>query len=76
MDTSNHSMANLFMQLGLDNNPGDITRFISNHKLPEHVPLVDAPYWSEAQASFLRESFKEDADWVMTIDELNAQLHN
>ena len=76
MDTSEHNMANLFMQLGLDNNPEDIKRFISNHKLPEHVALVDAPYWNQAQANFIKESFKEDADWVMTIDELNAQLHN
>ncbi|MBV2128233.1 DUF2789 domain-containing protein [Arsukibacterium indicum] len=74
MDTSNHNMANLFMQLGLDNKPDAIKSFISRHKLPGHVALADAPFWSAAQASFIRESLKEDADWAEIIDELNTQL--
>ncbi|WP_413229023.1 DUF2789 domain-containing protein [Arsukibacterium sp.] len=74
MDTSNHNMTNLFMQLGLDSSPEDIKRFISNHRLADDVELVDAPFWNQAQRHFLKESFKEDADWVMTIDELNTQL--
>ncbi|SNY55164.1 Protein of unknown function [Arsukibacterium tuosuense] len=74
MDTSQHNMTNLFMQLGLDNEPDAIERFISRHKLPGHVALADAPFWSQAQASFIRESLKEDADWAEIIDELSTQL--
>jgi len=76
MDTSTHNMANLFMQLGLDNTPEDIEHFISEHRLPDGIDLIDAPFWSQAQANFLKESLKQDADWVMTIDELNTQLRN
>ncbi|WP_214000290.1 DUF2789 domain-containing protein [Arsukibacterium sp.] len=74
MDTSQHNMSNLFMQLGLDNEPEAIKRFIGRHKLPAEVALADAPFWNQAQASFIRESLKEDADWAEIIDELNTQL--
>lgn len=74
MDTSTHNMSNLFMQLGLASKPEDIRNFISQHKLAGHVSLADAPFWNQAQASFIRESFKQDADWAEVIDELNTQL--
>lgn len=74
MDTSTHNMANLFMQLGLENKPEAINSFISRHKLPGNIALADAPFWNPAQASFIRESLKEDADWAEIIDELSTQL--
>ncbi|MCH8536165.1 MAG: DUF2789 domain-containing protein [Alkalimonas sp.] len=74
MDTSTHTLANLFAQLGLDNDPAAIDRFVQQHRLAEHVPLEEAPFWNKGQASFIAESLKEDADWAEVIDELNALL--
>tara|TARA_R110002126_G_scaffold33382_28_gene104565 strand:- start:5394 stop:5621 length:228 start_codon:yes stop_codon:yes gene_type:complete len=74
MDTSQHTMANLFLQLGLANTPKDITDFIAKHRLAAGVALADAPFWNSSQAGFIRESLKQDADWAEVIDELNTQL--
>ncbi|MGB9193507.1 MAG: DUF2789 family protein, partial [Azonexus sp.] len=35
----------------------------------------EAPFWSAAQASFLREAIGDDADWAAIADELNLKLH-
>ena len=74
MDTSPHSLATLFAQLGLDNDQAAMDAFIAEHRLAEHVPLEKAPFWSPGQASFIAESLKEDADWSEVIDELNTLL--
>ena len=42
---------------------------------PPVMGLADAPFWNRAQASFLRESLKQDAEWCEIIDELNTLLH-
>ena len=42
--------------------------------LAQGVTLADAPFWSPAQASFLREELAEDADWAEVVDELNLRL--
>ena len=39
------------------------------------MPLADAPFWSIAQASFLREEWLEDGDWAEVVDDLNVRLH-
>ena len=75
MDTSQHDLYTLFAQLGLDNDEQAIRRFISQHKLPANTAIQDAPFWNQAQASFLRESLKQDAEWCEVIDELNTLLH-
>ncbi len=76
METPIHSICNLFAQLGLPSDQASVERFISTHSpLPAGVTLSDAPFWTPAQALFLREEFLNDADWVEVIDELNAQLH-
>ncbi|MCC5852158.1 MAG: DUF2789 domain-containing protein [Alkalimonas sp.] len=74
MDTSPHSLTTLFAQLGLENNQAAIDRFVADHRLAEHVPLEEAPFWTPAQASFIAESLKADADWSEVIDELNTLL--
>ncbi|MCT7655389.1 DUF2789 domain-containing protein [Oceanimonas sp. NS1] len=38
------------------------------------MELVEAPFWSHAQASFLKEGLQEDSDWAEVIDQLNASL--
>lgn len=75
MDTSAHNLRTLFAQLGLDGNEKAITQFIRQHKLPAEMAIQDAPFWNRAQASFLNESLKQDAEWCEVIDELNTLLH-
>lgn len=76
METPVHTMTSLFAQLGLPSDPESIARFIATHSpLAQDVKLADAPFWTSAQASFLREEIIEDADWAEVIDQLNASLH-
>lgn len=75
MELPVHPMSSLFAQLGLPTETGAIERFIATHApLPETVPLAEAPFWTPAQASFLREEILEDADWAEVVDQLNAAL--
>jgi hypothetical protein len=76
MDLTNHSVRDLFAQLGLPNEEADIQAFVALHRpLPGGVRLADAPYWTEAQARFLRDEVREDADWAEVVDQLNLMLH-
>lgn len=76
METHLHNRNMLFAQLGLPAEDAAIDRFITRHgPLPEHVRLSEAPFWSPAQASFLREGVQVDADWAEVIDQLNRELH-
>ena len=76
MDTSNHSMKNLFAQLGLPNSDASIDNFMQNNHLPPDIPLENAAFWSAGQAQFIRESIVEDADWAEVVDHLDAQLRH
>lgn len=77
MEAPQHSMSDLFSQLGLPAAPGEIERFIKTHgPLPATVRLADAPFWAPTQAAFLRESLLVDADWCEVIDTLNEELHS
>lgn len=76
METPMHSLSNLFAQLGLPTDPASIEQFIQAHRpLQAGVILCEAPFWTPAQASFLRDEMLNDADWAEVIDELNALLH-
>jgi hypothetical protein len=76
MEKSSPSMTSLFAQLGLASEPDAIKAFIAAHSpLPDTVALADAPFWSSAQAQFLREELLEDADWAVVIERLNAGMH-
>ena len=77
MDLSRHAFTELFDQLGLPSSGADIDRFIAKHRpLPHDVQLADAPFWTVAQAQFLREEVDEDADWAELVDELDAMLRS
>lgn len=77
MEMQVHNMSNLFAQLGLPSEPAAIEGFIASHSpLPEAVCLHEAPFWSPAQAAFLREEILEDADWAEAVDELNVRLRS
>ncbi|AWH38385.1 MULTISPECIES: DUF2789 domain-containing protein [Stenotrophomonas] len=75
MITTEPSMTNLFLQLGLDASAEAIAGFIAGHQLANGVEVADAAYWSDAQRQFLAESLQADAAWSTVVDELNEALH-
>lgn len=75
MITTDPTMTNLFLQLGLDEGSEAIQQFIQSHQLPADVALGDAPYWNDSQRQFLVEQLKADAPWAMVVDQLSEALH-
>lgn len=70
-----HRFSELFAQLGLPNDAPAIRDFIEKHSpLASDVRLEDAPFWTQAQATLLREELHENDDWAVVIDQLNAAL--
>jgi hypothetical protein len=75
MEFSNHTLKDLFGQLGLPDSFEEIEGFISRHRpLAAGVQLADAPFWTSSQAGFLRDEIDEDADWAELVDQLNLRL--
>lgn len=75
MEHSFHSISELFEQLGLGSSPEEIDSFLSSHApLSAGMKLPDAPFWSPAQANFLREAKDADSDWSEVVDTLNVAL--
>lgn len=75
MESTFHSLENLFLQLGLANEPAAIDDFISQHKLSSDQSLEQASFWTPAQSAFIHECLSEDSDWAEVVDQLNALLH-
>lgn len=76
MENSQHTMSNLFAQLGLPSEAVAIAHFVDAHRpLANGMALYRAPFWSESQRQFLKEEIIEDGDWSGVIDELNRWLH-
>lgn len=76
MERPVHNMANLFAQLGRPCDELAIARFMEiNGPLSGGVLLHEAPFWTPAEAEFLRQAILDDADWAEVIDALNAGLH-
>ena len=73
MEPNFHPLSALFAQLGLPNRAEEIDTFIAAHR-GLTVPLIEAPFWSAAQAEFLAEALAEDADWAEAVDHLDALL--
>ena len=75
MHAQQHTMSNLFAQLGLPSEEAAVEAFIASHRpLENDVALYRAPFWSAMQRAFLKEEIIEDADWAAVIDELNGRL--
>ena len=75
MEKSFHRFSELFSQLGLPKDAAGIWEFLKAHSpLADDVLLADAPFWTPAQASLLREELLEDADWAEVVDQLNIVL--
>ena len=76
MESSIHTLNNLFAQLGLPSDEYSINTFIKTHShLATSVLLSEASFWTPTQAAFLREEILNDADWAQVIDQLNSSLH-
>lgn len=76
MDISPKTLKTLFEQLGLPGEGDAIERFVNTHgPLPSDRPVWEAPFWTESQQAFLKESLESDADWAEAVDELSALLH-
>ena len=76
MEHGQHPFYELFSQLGLPNSDAAIQRFIATHPLSQSAALADAEFWTPTQADFIREAWKQDADWAPVIDQLNNRLHH
>jgi hypothetical protein len=77
MESSIHSLSNLFEQLGLSFDEFSIDNFIKTYSpLPTNILLSEAPFWTPTQAAFLHEEILKDADWAEVIDQLNEKLHS
>ena len=74
MITATPRMTNLFLQLGLDSSQTGIDRFLLENELPEHVHILEAPFWSKAQATLLRELLDSDGNWALVVDQLSEAL--
>jgi len=75
MNMPQHTLTNLFAQLGLPADQAAIDEFIAAHRpLDSDIALYRAPFWNAAQRAFLKEEIIEDADWAGVIDELNSRL--
>ncbi|BAP44443.1 DUF2789 domain-containing protein [Pseudomonas sp. 21LCFQ02] len=75
MELPNPSLPDLFAQLGLESDEASIEAFIANHSLPDGIKLIDAEFWTPAQAQLLKEKLRSDDDWALVVDELNERLH-
>ena len=77
MSQTFHRFSELFAQLGLPADEPGIRQFLASHTpLPHDIALADAPFWTPAQAAFLREGLLQDADWAEVIDQLNIALRS
>lgn len=75
MESSIHTMTNLFQQLGLPSDAAAIDDFVATHgPLAPEVELCAAPFWAPAQAAFLKEQIVGDADWAEVVDQLDNLL--
>ncbi|MDN3921305.1 DUF2789 domain-containing protein [Roseateles violae] len=75
MEASHHRFSELFAQLGLPNDDASIRDFIQRYRpLSAELLLHQAPFWTPAQASLLKEEWRDDADWAEVVDQLNLAL--
>ncbi|MDI4635238.1 DUF2789 domain-containing protein [Pelomonas sp. V22] len=75
MEKPHHKFSELFKQLGLPTSEAGIAEFLQTHApLAPHIALAEAPFWTAAQSSMLKEELLDDADWAEVIDQLNLAL--
>ena len=76
MQKMNHTIYDLFGQLGLANDAASISNFISAQQpLGPSLRLEEAAFWNASQRHLLQEQLAIDADWSYAVDQLNLALH-
>ncbi|WP_295899346.1 DUF2789 family protein [uncultured Vibrio sp.] len=77
MEMHQHSIPDLFKQLGLGSSKAEIQNFVAEHNgMVAGAVLYEAPFWSTSQSQFLKEAIEEDADWAEVVGQLDALLHH
>ncbi|USD42524.1 DUF2789 domain-containing protein [Vibrio sp. SCSIO 43135] len=77
MERYQHSIPELFKQLGLGHSAEEIADFINQHNgLVVGTSIHEAIFWSSSQAAFLKEAIDEDADWAEIVDQLDTMLRS
>lgn len=72
-----HTMSDLFAQLGLPDTDEGINDFIHTHRpIPEDLTLEKAPFWNNGQSQFIHEALYADSDWSELVDQLDSRLRN
>jgi hypothetical protein len=75
VNSTNPTLNNLFEQLGLAADEAAINEFIETHKgLSDELHIENAEFWTQAQASFIKNALTEDAEWTELIDQLDSRL--
>ena len=75
MEAPMHSIVSLFDQLGLESTQQGMDDFIDKHKpLASNIELSQAEFWSDSQASFIKETKDDDADWAEIVDQFDTML--
>ncbi|MEY4122163.1 MAG: hypothetical protein RLZZ457_1001 [Pseudomonadota bacterium] len=75
MEQANHTLSELFKQLGLANDRKSIEAFVKSHRpLNTSTRLEDASFWTPSQSHFIKEQLANDADWAELIDQLSLAL--
>lgn len=69
-------MTNLFLQLGLDASEAGIAKFIAEHPLDAHTPILKASFWTSSQKELLKELLCSDGSWAIVVDQLSEALRN
>ncbi|MBL1141007.1 MAG: DUF2789 domain-containing protein [Proteobacteria bacterium] len=75
MENFEHTMSDLFAQLGLPDADDEINNFIHQHRpIPASLPLEQAIFWNNGQSQFIHEALNEDSDWAELVDQLDTRL--
>jgi Protein of unknown function (DUF2789) len=75
MGNFEHTMSELFAQLGLPDSNGEIDNFIHQHRpVSNEVSLEKASFWNQGQSQFIHEALHDDSDWAELVDQLDTRL--
>ena len=75
MGNFEHTMSDLFAQLGLPDADKEIDQFIHLHQpVAKALPLEKAPFWNRGQSQFIHEALYDDSDWSELVDQLDTRL--
>lgn len=75
MENFEHTMSDLFAQLGLPNANKEVDEFIHLHRpVANELALEKAWFWNAGQTQFIHEALSEDSDWSELVDQLDTRL--